>query len=64
MDSVNNFAVYESNSTLSFSAGASINIWVEKDGSVESREKATSVKLIDAVLGFEADIVNSVDLLL
>jgi len=37
---------------------------VEKDGTVQSREKAASINLIDAVLGFEADIVNSVDLLL
>ena len=64
LDSVGNFQVFEANSTLAFNLGASVNFWVEKDGTVESREKAASINLIDAVIGFEADIVNSVDLLL
>jgi len=49
---------------LSFDSSVSLNLWVEKDGTVESREKAISIDLTDAVIGYEAKIADSVNLTL
>jgi len=64
LKSVKNCQVFESNSTLSFDSSVSLNLWVEKDNTIESREKAISIDLTDAVIGYEAKIADSLNMTL